>query len=144
MKTSWTFDVNHSATAPLAQQQMLSRTAQATQHLRPLLGLPHARIQASDPTLCACIVFTTSCIYFLPCTILQLADPWEQAQDMMLRGTVAEGTIVGFNKGGVLVDIGDLKGEYWQKARSFQCWQGYQLVLASLDSCCSSQVFCGT
>eukprot|EP00878_Enallax_costatus_P016899 GHUV01017740.1.p1 GENE.GHUV01017740.1~~GHUV01017740.1.p1 ORF type:complete len:319 (+),score=68.77 GHUV01017740.1:161-1117(+) len=40
----------------------------------------------------------------------QLADPWEQAQDMMLRGTVAEGTIVGFNKGGVLVDIGDLKG----------------------------------
>lgn len=42
--------------------------------------------------------------------LLQLADPWEQAQDMMLRGTVAEGTIVGFNKGGVLVDIGDLKG----------------------------------
>lgn len=29
---------------------------------------------------------------------------------MMLRGTVADGTIVGFNKGGVLVDIGDLKG----------------------------------
>lgn len=40
----------------------------------------------------------------------QIADPWEQAQDMMLRGTVAEGTIVGFNRGGVLVDIGELKG----------------------------------
>ncbi|WIA42416.1 hypothetical protein OEZ86_008414 [Tetradesmus obliquus] len=40
----------------------------------------------------------------------QLADPWERAQDMLLQGTVSEGTIVGYNKGGVLVDIGELKG----------------------------------
>jgi ribosomal protein S1 len=30
---------------------------------------------------------------------------------MMLQGIVSEGTIVGYNKGGVLVDIGELKGE---------------------------------
>lgn len=40
----------------------------------------------------------------------QIADPWERAQDMMLQGTVSEGTITGFNKGGVLVELGDLKG----------------------------------
>ncbi|KAF8063820.1 transposon TX1 protein [Scenedesmus sp. PABB004] len=42
--------------------------------------------------------------------VSQIADPWERAQDMMLRGTVAEGTITGYNKGGVLVELGDLKG----------------------------------
>jgi ribosomal protein S1 len=34
---------------------------------------------------------------------------------MMLQGTVSEGTIVGYNKGGVLVDIGELKGEQQQQ-----------------------------
>lgn len=42
--------------------------------------------------------------------VAQLGDPWDRAQDMMLRGTVVEGTITGFNQGGVLVELGDLKG----------------------------------
>lgn len=29
---------------------------------------------------------------------------------MMLQGVVAEGIIIGYNKGGVLVDIGEIKG----------------------------------
>lgn len=40
----------------------------------------------------------------------QLADPWERAKDMLLQGTVVDGVITGFNKGGVLVELGDLKG----------------------------------
>lgn len=28
-----------------------------------------------------------------------------------MQGTVVDGTITGFNKGGVLVELGDLKGE---------------------------------
>lgn len=50
----------------------------------------------------------------LSCAVLcsiQLADPWERAQDLLLQGTVSDGVISGFNKGGVLVDLGDIKGE---------------------------------
>lgn len=42
---------------------------------------------------------------------LQLADPWERATDLMMQGVVADGMITGFNKGGVLVELGDLKGK---------------------------------
>jgi hypothetical protein len=30
---------------------------------------------------------------------------------MLLQGTVSDGVITGFNKGGVLVEMADLKGE---------------------------------
>jgi ribosomal protein S1 len=43
---------------------------------------------------------------------VQLADPWERAKDMLLQGSVVDGMISGFNKGGVLVELdGELKGE---------------------------------
>jgi hypothetical protein len=41
----------------------------------------------------------------------QLSDPWERAKDLLLQGTVSDGVITGFNKGGVLVEMADLKGE---------------------------------
>lgn len=45
-------------------------------------------------------------------SLSQLADPWERAKDMLLQGTVCDGSITGFNKGGVLVELdNELKGE---------------------------------
>eukprot|EP00877_Chromochloris_zofingiensis_P014384 jgi/Chrzof1/919/Cz01g33180.t1 len=40
----------------------------------------------------------------------KVLDPWQKAQDMLYSGTVAEGVIKGYNKGGVIVELGDLKG----------------------------------
>lgn len=41
-----------------------------------------------------------------------LVDPMQRAQDMMFAGAVAQGTITGFNKGGLIVELDgeDLKG----------------------------------
>lgn len=50
----------------------------------------------------------------------QLADPWERAKDMLLQGTVVDGVITGFNKGGVLVELGDLKGKSGRPAAQQQ------------------------
>jgi hypothetical protein len=42
-----------------------------------------------------------------------LVDPMQRAQDLMFAGTVAQGTITGFNKGGLIVELDgeELKGE---------------------------------
>jgi ribosomal protein S1 len=48
---------------------------------------------------------------------------------MMLQGTVSEGTIVGYNKGGVLVDIGELKGEQQQQQQMRQTLQQQQQLV---------------
>ena len=43
--------------------------------------------------------------------MVQVADPWKLAEDMMFSGAVIEGTITGCNKRGIYVQLPDLKGE---------------------------------
>jgi len=42
--------------------------------------------------------------------MVQVADPWKLAEDMMFSGAVIEGTITGCNKRGIYVQLPDLKG----------------------------------
>jgi ribosomal protein S1 len=47
--------------------------------------------------------------------LVQVADPWKLAEDMMFSGTVVEGTITGCNKRGIYVQLPDLKGKPQQQ-----------------------------
>lgn len=56
---------------------------------------------------------------------------------MLLQGTVADGVISGFNKGGVLVDLQDLKGEQQpgSSSSSSGCIVPWCLILTSRMNC---------
>ncbi len=41
----------------------------------------------------------------------QVEDPWQKAQDMLFSGAIEEGVIRSVNKGGVIVQMGELRGE---------------------------------